>query len=315
MIKKKVLVYYPRYLDIYKKLLEKHVPEAEFFICHNREEMEKYAPEAEIAFVGTTFPQDLFKRMPKLEWVQVMAAGVESFFKNAEQFKNTLVCRVLGIYGKYMAEYVLAYILYLSQNIGRVLKAQSEKNWDPFLMEFIHKKTFGIMGLGAIGTVVAKKAKDMGMRVISWDMIKKDVPFVDRQYGVDEMKDFLKEADYVVLSLPVTPATVNLINRDVFKAMKKTSYLINICRGAVIDEKALVEALKENEIAGAVIDVMKQEPLPPESELWDCPNLILSPHISGPGLPEDMVEVFKENFKRYLGGKPLLGLIDFERGF
>lgn len=315
MIKKKVLVYHVKEADIYKNLLQENVPEADLLICHNREEVEKYGPKAEIAFVPYTFPQDLFKKMQNLEWVQVMAAGLENFVRNAEQFKNINLSRTVGTDAKYMAEYVLGYILYLSQKIDRVLKAQEEKRWDPFLMEFIHKKTCGVMGLGAIGTVVAKKAKDMGMRVSSLDMVKKDSQFIDKQYRVEEIYDFLKEADYLVLTLPVTNATVDLINKDVFRAMKKESYLINICRGDVVDEKALVEALKGGEIAGAVVDVVKQEPLPPDSELWECPNLIITPHISGVGFPEDMVDFFKENFQRYIKEEPLIGVVDFQRGF
>ena len=315
MAKKKVLFFYPRFVEEYKALLEKNIPEAEFMICTNREEMEKYAPEAEIALVGMTFPQEVFKKMPKLEWVQALAAGVESYIQNAEQFRHIPVCRITGAFGKYMAEYVLAYVLYFCQNIPRVIKAQREKKWDPFRMEFIHQKTLGVMGLGHIGKEVAQKARAAGMRVVSWDMARADAPFVERQFGSEEMPDFLKEADFVVLTLPATPATKNLVGRAFFKAMKKTAYLINICRGAIVDENALVEALRSGQIAGAVIDAMKEEPLPKESPLWDCPNLIVTAHISGPSLPMDMVEIFKENFRRFLRKEPLLGLIDFSRGF
>jgi glyoxylate/hydroxypyruvate reductase A len=313
--KKKVLFFYPRFVEEYKALLEKNIPEADFMICTNREEMEKYAPEAEIALVGMTFPQDVFKRMPKLEWIQALAAGVESYIQNAEQFKQIPVCRITGAFGKYMAEYVLAYVLYFCQNIPRVLKAQREKKWDPFRMEFIHQKTLGVMGLGHIGKVVTQKARDAGMRVVSWDMVPADAPYVERQFRSQEMSGFLKEADFVVLTLPMTPATKNLVGRDFFQAMKKAAYLINICRGAIVDENALVEALTSGQIAGAVIDAMKEEPLPKESPLWDCPNLIVTSHISGPSLPEDMVEIFKENFRRFVRKEPLIGLIDFSRGF
>jgi phosphoglycerate dehydrogenase-like enzyme len=181
-----------------------------------------------------------------------------------------------------------------------------------FLVEFI-QEDIGIMGLGTIGSFV-QKGEGMGMRVITWDMVHREIPLVDHQYKAEQMKEFLGEADYVLLTLPATPQTTNLIDQSVFKAMKKTAYLINICRGAVVDEPALVEALKEKGIAGAILDVVKEEPLPPQSELWDCPNLILSPHISGPSLPEDIVEVFKENFRRYVNLEPLLGQIHFERG-
>jgi phosphoglycerate dehydrogenase-like enzyme len=316
MVKKKVLVFHSQYADLYRELLENGVPEAELFVCRNPEEVERWSPDVEIAFVSRNFPQGLFKKMPKLKWVQVMAAGVENFIENAEQFRNIPVCRIVGTFGKYMVEYVLAYILYLNQDIRRVLKAQGEKRWDPFLVEFIHKKTIGIMGLGTIGSFVAEKAKGMGLRVITWgNMVHREIPVVDHQFKADQMKEFLGEADYVLLTLPATPQTANLIDQSVFKAMKKTAYLINICRGAVVDEPALVKALKEKEIAGAILDVVKEEPLPPQSELWDCPNLILSPHISGPSLPEDMVEVFKENFRRYVHKEPVLGQVHFERGY
>jgi D-2-hydroxyacid dehydrogenase (NADP+) len=315
MVKKNVLVFHSQYDDIYRVLLENGVPEAELFVCRDPEEVEKWGSEIEIAFVPRNFPQDLFKKMPRLKWVQVMAAGVENFIENAGQFRDIPVCRIIGAFGKYMVEYVFAYILYLNQDIRRVLKAQGEKKWDPFLVEFIHRKTIGIMGLGTIGGFVAEKAKGMGLRVITWDMVHREILHVDHQYKADQMKEFLAEADYVLLTLPATPRTTNLIDQSVFKAMKNTAFLINICRGAVVDESALVEALKGKEIAGAILDVVKEEPLPPQSELWDCPNLILSPHISGPSLPEDIVEVFKENFRRYIHKEPLLGQINFERGF
>lgn len=315
MTKQKVLFFYHRFVDEYQALLEKNVPEAEFMICRNREDMEKAAPQAEIALVGMTFPLDVFQRMPRLQWIQVMAAGIEPYLENAEQFKHIPVCRVAGVFGKYMAEYVLAYVLYFCQNIPRVLQAQKEKKWDSFRMEFIHHKTLGVMGLGHIGKVVAQKARDAGMRLISWDLVRADAPFVERQFVSREMADFLKEADFVVLTLPVTPATKNLVGRDFFKAMKNTAYLINICRGAIVDEDALREALTSGQVKGAVIDVMKKEPLPPESPLWDCPNLIITSHISGPSLPEDMVEIFRENFGRFRRKEPLLGLIDFSKGF
>jgi phosphoglycerate dehydrogenase-like enzyme len=315
MARKKVLFFYPRFIEEYRALLEKEIPEAEFFICTTREEMEKYAPEAEIALVGMTFPQELFRKMPRLEWVQALAAGVESYIQNAEQFRNIPVCRIAGAFGKYMAEYVLAYVLHFCQNIPRALKAQREKRWDPFRMEFIHQKTLGVVGLGHIGKEVARKARDAGMRVVSWDMARAEAPFVERQFGSPELADFLKEADFAVLALPVTPATKNLADRDFFKTMKRTAYLINICRGALVDEEALLEALKSGQIAGAVLDAFKEEPLPENSPLWDCPNLILTAHISGPSLPADMVAIFKENFRRFLRKEPLVGLIDFSRGF
>jgi len=190
-----------------------------------------------------------------------------------------------------------------------------EKKWEFFLPEFIFKKTCGIMGLGAIGSVVAKKSKAAGLRVVSWDLYRREAPFVDKQYIAEELNDFLQEADYVVVILPVTEETANMINRDIFRHMKTNARLINICRGELVDEDALCDALKQGEIAGAVIDVVKDEPLPSDNKLWDCPNLIITPHISGVGLSEDMAVFFEENFKRYIHKEPLAGVVDFQKGF
>ena len=171
------------------------------------------------------------------------------------------------------------------------------------------------MGLGAIGSVVAKKSKAAGMRVVSWDLRHREAPFVDKQYIAEELHDFLQEADYVVVVLPVTKETVNMINKDIFRRMKTNACLINICRGELVDEDALCDALKQEEIAGAVIDVVKDEPLPSDNKLWNCPNLIITPHISGVGLSADMAVFFEENFKRYIRKEPLAGVVDFQKGF
>jgi phosphoglycerate dehydrogenase-like enzyme len=312
---KKVLVYHAKEVEEYKRLMEKDFPEADLFFCSSPSDVEKNGPEAEIAFVPHDFPQHLFKFMPRVRWVQAMAAGVEHFVRRLEQVQDITLTKMVAVDAVYMAEYVMAYILFFSQEIARILKAQRAKLWEPYPMEFIHNKTCGIMGLGAIGVVIAEKAKAMGMRVVSWDLSRKDAPFVDKQYMAQDLSNFLRESDYVVVVLPVTPATVNLIDMSVLEGMQKGSYLINVCRGEVVDETALVRALRTGMIAGAVLDVFKEEPLPPESELWDCPNLILTPHISGAALPPDMVNFFKDNFLRYLGDEPLEGVVDFDLGF
>lgn len=315
MSHEKILVYHDRDIEKYERLMSKLLPETQVLSCYNRNTIETFGSEAEIAFVPYDFPQDLFRALPKLKWIQIMAAGVEHFVKNADQFKEIIVTRMIGVDAKYMAEYVLAYMLYFCQRIDQIFDAQKEKNWEPFIPDYIHRKTCGIMGLGAIGSIVARKIKSMGMRLVSWDLEKKIAPFVDYQYLKDELNDFLEESDFVVVALPATPKTFNLIDGDVFKSMKNDAFLINICRGELVDERALLAALKHGDIAGAVIDVTKQEPLPEDNPLWECPNLIITPHISGIGLPEDMVAFFRDNFQRYIKTEPLLGVVDLKRGF
>ena len=313
--RKSVLVYHSEDIETYKRLLGPSLPEADFHFCQDLIEINPLISTYEIAFVPYTFPQKLFKKMRNLKWVQVMAAGVEHFVRNAAQFNEIVVTRMVGVDARYMAEYVLAYMLYFSQKMAKVIHAQHENKWEFFLPEFIFKKTCGIMGLGAIGSVVAKKSKAAGMRVVSWDLRHREAPFVDKQYIAEELHDFLQEVDYVVVVLPVTKETVNMINKDIFRRMKTNACLINICRGELVDEDALCDALKQEEIAGAVIDVVKDEPLPSDNKLWDCPNLIITPHISGVGLSEDMAVFFEENFKRYIRKEPLAGVVDFQKGF
>ncbi len=312
---KSVLVYHSEEIETYKQLLGLNLPEADFHFCRNVNEIKPLISTYEVAFVPYTFPQKLFMEMRSLKWVQVMAAGVEHFVHNAAQFNEIVVTRMVGADARYMAEYTLAYMLYFSQKMSKIIHAQHEKKWEYFLPEFIFNKTCGIMGIGAIGSVVAQKAKAAGLRVISWDLCQREVPFVDKQYLSDELHDFLKEADYVVVVLPVTEDTVNLINKDIFQHMKTNACLINICRGELVDEDALCDALKQEEIAGAVIDVVKDEPLPSNSKLWECPNLIITPHISGVGLPEDMARFFEKNFKRYIHKERLAGVVNFQTGF
>jgi len=315
MSHEKILVYHDREVETYERLLIKQLPATQVFSCHNRNSLESFGPEAEIAFVPYDFPQDFFRTMPNLKWIQIMAAGVEYFVQNADQFKDIMVTRMMGVDAKYMAEYVLAYMLYFCQGIDRIFDAQKEKSWEFFIPDYIHRKNCGIMGLGAIGSIVARKIKSMGMRLVSWDLEKKIAPFVDHQYLKDELNDFLEESDFVVVVLPATPKTFNLIDGDVFKSMQNSAYLINICRGDLVDEQALCDALQHGDISGAVIDVTKQEPLPEDNPLWECPNLIITPHISGIGLPEDMVAFFRDNFQRYIKAEPLLGVVDLRRGF
>lgn len=315
MPNEKILVYHHRDAERYKRLLIKHLSGIQVFSCHNRNTLRVFGPEAEIAFVPYDFPQDLFSALPNLKWVQIMAAGVEHFAQNADRFKDIIVTRMIGVDGKYMAEYVLAYLLYFCQRINRIVDARKEKEWNPFIPEYLHCQTCGIMGLGAIGSIIARKIKFTGMRLVTWDLEKKIAPFVDHQYLKDELNAFLEESDFVIVVLPATPKTLNLIDRDVFKSMKNSAYLINISRGELVDENALFAALMSGDIAGAVIDVAKEEPLTEDNPLWECPNLIITPHISGIGLPEDMVAFFVENLQRYIKEEPLLGVVDLKRGF
>jgi phosphoglycerate dehydrogenase-like enzyme len=181
----------------------------------------------------------------------------------------------------------------------------------------INGKTLAIVGLGAIGQEIARKAKAMDMTVIAARREMKQEPFVDRLYQSEQLLEMLAEADFVVVTLPITDQTKDLIGRKHFEAMKPTAYFINVSRGGVVQENELIRALQEKQIAGAGLDVVAIEPLPEDSPLWDMPNVIITPHLSAisPVYLDRAIQLFANNLALYVQNKPLFNLIDKARGY
>jgi phosphoglycerate dehydrogenase-like enzyme len=185
------------------------------------------------------------------------------------------------------------------------------------LAEPLTGKTVAVIGLGRIGVGVAHRAKAMGMRVVGARRSGAPVPGVDAVYPPGDLHRPLGEADYVVLAVPLTPATTGLMDAKAFDAMRPSAYLVNVSRGRVVDETALVEALRSGRIAGAALDVFAQEPLPPESPLWRLDNVIITPHVGGDmkDFSARSTRLFCENLGRYLRGEPMLNVVDLARGY
>jgi len=225
-----------------------------------------------------------------------------------------------GLHATPIGEYVLCVMLMFCKGAPRFVRAQERREWLRFMPQELYGKTVGVVGLGHIGAEVARLAKAFGCRVLA---TRRSVTsrtkgeLVDELLPPPELPALLAESDFVVLAVPLTPDTRHLIGEAELRAMRPTGVLINIARGAVLDEAALVRALKEGWIAGAGLDVFEQEPLPPESELWDMENVILSPHISGGTeiYNQRAVGIFCENLRRYLAGERLMNLADPSRGY
>jgi phosphoglycerate dehydrogenase-like enzyme len=212
-------------------------------------------------------------------------------------------------------------MIMLAKGWPGLVRAQARREWTRFWPRVLAGQTVGIVGLGSIGRAVARLAKAFDMRVLG--VRRSGAPLECADYEVDgifgplDLLNVLAESDYVVLALPLTEETHHLIGELALRAMKPSAYRIHVSRGAVIDEAALVRALKEGEVAGAGLDVFESEPLPPESELWGMDNVIISPHIAG-GTPRYMelaVDLFCENLRRYLAGEPLRNVVDTKRGY
>lgn len=284
-----------------------------------KEKLDAMLAEAEVIY-GLILPQNLLARAPRLKWVQTMSAGVDRFARMDIWQSPVIITGVSGIHATPIGEFVLEFMLMFAKGAPLCFQMKQKHEWKRFMPSVLRGKTVGIVGLGNIGREVARLSKAFGMRVIanrrSATKLKR-ARYVDKLLPAEQLNQLLSESDYVVVATPLTPETRGLISEKELRAMKPSAYIINIARGGIVDEEALIRALDEKRIAGAGLDVVATEPLPPESRLWDFDNVILSPHVAG-GMEDYMeraTEVFCENLKRYLNGKKLLNVIDRKRGY
>ena len=240
--------------------------------------------EAEILYAWK-FPPQLYAKAGRLKWLQVMGAGVD-WALVPELPPSVQVTRAPGIFGPWMAEYVVGWCSWVTQRMKLYRDAQRQRRWDDHVLpDRLAGKTMTIVGLGDIGREIARVARGLGMRVLGVSRRGRPARAAARMYPVTAMAQALREADFVVLLLPLTVETRGIFGPDALGAMKPTAWLINIARGAVVSEAALLEALEQKRIAGAVLDVFDREPLPPSHPLWRMDNVVVTPHISGPSTP------------------------------
>jgi D-2-hydroxyacid dehydrogenase (NADP+) len=284
-----------------------------------QKQLDALLAEAEVIF-AFRLPRDLLARAPGLKWVQVTSAGVDRFLAGDLRHSPVMLTNTSGIHATPIAEFVISFMLMFVKRAPLFFELKQKKQWQRVAPAVLRSKTVGIVGLGHIGREVARLSKAFGMRVIATRRSAKSgarARNVDLMLPRDQLPQLLSESDFVVITLPLTPETEKLIGEAELRAMKPTACLINIGRGRIIDEEALVRALSEGWIAGAGLDVFATEPLPPESKLWELPNVILSHHVSG-GMEDYNVRataLFCENLRRYLEGKRLLTLVGKKRGY
>lgn len=308
-----VLLYHPEAAADYARLVRAPRDRIRLHVASTREEAVPHLPEAEVLYTWG-FPGELLPRAKRLRWVQIMGAGVDRFL-TAPLPPDVKLTRAPGVFGPWMAQYTLGWLLWVTLRMEAVRQAQQARRWAPFNADRLHGRTLGILGAGSIGRAIARAARAFGMRVTGVTRSGRRVAGVDRVYGRGALRAFLREADYVVVVLPLTPETRGIIGEPELRAMKPSAWLVNIGRGPLVDEAALIRALQERWIAGAILDVFPKEPLPPEHPLWGLPNVVVTPHIAGPSTPEEIAPIFNANLRRYLAGRRLLGLVDRRRGY
>lgn len=288
-------------------------------------------PQVEIV-VGSRPPADL-TRLPGLRWLQVRSAGVDHLAADPPWARGLLVTNARGVFAIPIGEYVSGAILRINQPLSAWSADQAAHRWPPpddqRVATIARGRTAVIVGYGSIGREVARQLDAFGIRVVA--VKPRPELRADRSFrvpgtgdpdgsvpanivGVERLLEVAHDADYLVLTLPLTAESRGLVGREVLAALPGRAWLINVSRGALVDEPELIAALQAGRLAGAVLDVARDEPLPSGSPLWDAPNVTITPHVSGATL-EFLDDLVVENVRRYLAGEPLLNLIDPERGY
>ncbi len=255
----------------------------------------------------------LVDHLPGIRWVQSTWAGITPLLHTQRQ--DFLLTGIKKVFGPQMAEYALGHILAHELQLVQRLEMQRARQWWPESSGRMTGKTLGIMGLGSIGGHIAEVASGFGLELVGLSRSGAAQAGIERVFAVAGLHEFLALADYVVAVLPDTPATTGLMDAAAFAAMKPSALFINIGRGTLVDEDALVNALQQRQIAGAVLDVFRNEPLPKSSPLWTAPNLTLTAHVAARSWPQDIAAIFMENFRRFEAGQELNYGVDRERGY
>lgn len=268
------------------------------------------APEADAMLVGAA-PRDLFEQVfamaPKLEWVHVLWAGLDGLLFPALLESPVTLTNGRGVFARSLAEFVIAGMLWFAKDIRRMRRQQREQRWEKFTVEELHGKRLGIIGHGSIGRAAAALAAAFGMKVVG----------VGRLSPREEFDEIIEQSDYILVSAPLTDETRGLVGEAEFRRMKPSAVLINVGRGPVVDEQALIAALRDGRIRGAVLDVYDEEPLPPGHPFWSMENVLLSPHCADntPTWLDEAMQLFVDNFDRYARGEPLRNVVDKKAGY
>ena len=258
--------------------------------------------------------QEALPHLTSLKWVQSIYAGVEPLVDPAQRH-DYILTNARGVFGNAMSEYVFGYLLFLEKKMLERMQAQEARQWQRPESGMLRGKTMGLLGVGSIGSHLAGTAKHFGMNVRGFTKGSEESPQVDQYFHGDELLKFATGLDYLVSVLPRTKATDQIVNQAVLDVLPNHAIFVNVGRGNSVNESALVNALNENKIAAAVLDVFDKEPLPEGHPFWTTPNLYMTFHTSAISYPEDLTRLFVENYNRYVSGKPLKYIVDFEKEY
>ena len=268
----------------YRARLSTLFPELDIDVVSQREQAEAALVKADILLTFGQMMKNLKLRLDganNLKWVQALGTGLDGITDQPALRPSVMVTSLHGVHGPPVSEAAMAGMLALSRDIPRFARNQDTRTWGRWPAKLLHEKTVGILGIGVIAEALAPKCRAFGMKVVGLTSVKRNVPGFDSVHGMDKLHDVLPHLDYLVLLTPYSATTHHMIDARVFAAMKPTSYLINVARGGVVDEEAMIVALHEKQFAGAALDVFEHEPLPSDHPLWTFPNVIITTHQGG----------------------------------
>ncbi len=322
----KLLVIAPPGLKALRNL-DKIRDRADITVATTAESAYKDAPDAEIVLYaglgGTAFPfGELWPHIRHVKWVHSLSAGIEKLLVPEFVESPIPLTNARGVYKRSLADFAILGILYFYKEVRRMVESQRKHKWDDFMTEWLPDKVLGVVGYGEIGRECARLAKALGLKIYATRRkpeLSKDDPILDRTFATSQLHDMLASSDVVLASAPLTPETKHMLSDAEFKVMKPSAIVINVGRGPVIHEAALVRALQSKTIAAAALDVYEVEPLPQDSPLWDMENVLLSPHCTdrtrNPDWLDLSMQFYLENFQRYINGEPLENIVDKKAGY
>ncbi len=308
----------------YLEALSRLPSETRVIVSKDRGKLPSLAAEADVIlnadFSDLRLLPDMFPYARRVQWVHSIAAGIDSILSSELIASPVILTNGRGVFRRPLGEWVIAAMLFFSYDLRRLLKQQQEQRWEKFEPIELQGRTLGIVGYGEIGRTAAELARPFGMRIVAVrrkpELSAQD-PLLDKVYPPARMNEMLGECDFVVVAAPLTPETRKLVGVPQFEAMKPSAVIINVGRGPVIDETAMIAALESGRIRGAGLDVFETEPLPAGHPLYRLSNVLLSPHCADQtaGWLDRAVEFFVENFERFRKGEPLQNVVDKRAGY
>ncbi len=305
------------------KLLDPLEPGTDLVVADDLELVRKHAPDADVLLCGASDARLLAQALPlarRARWIHSMWAGVERLMSPELAASPLVLTNARGVFRRPLGEWVLGAMLHFAYDLRRVVRQQEAGVWQPFEAEELHGKTLGIVGYGGIGSAAAERARPFGVRILALRRrpeLSKGDPLLDGTYAPERIDELMAASDYLLVAAPLTPGTRGLVGEAQLAAMKASSVLINVGRGPVVDQGALLRALETGRIRGAALDVFDVEPLPNDHPFYGMPNVLLSPHTADrvTGFFQLPVQCFLENLRRFRAGETLLNVVDKQAGY